>query len=223
MRTISKPPASAGPFTAAMSGLGNLRVTMPPKPPRFVASSPPLPFATFLRSAPAQNVEPGAGEDDDRDRVVGLEVVEDRFHRLGELAVHRVARLGPVEGDDRHPVASFDLDYRHALVLSEVARGTGSAYRASRGSRSHPEAKPSSGAAGASSAEAKLRPEQPGEQQQREHEHRRAGGRRRAGRSRRRSRPGARRRAGRASRAGPAARSAPGRAPPRARGAGRCS
>jgi 1,4-dihydroxy-2-naphthoyl-CoA synthase len=39
--TISNPPASAGPLTAAINGLGKPRVTIPPKPPRLVASSPP--------------------------------------------------------------------------------------------------------------------------------------------------------------------------------------
>ncbi len=34
--TISVPPASAGPSTAAMIGLTLSRVTMPPKPPRLV-------------------------------------------------------------------------------------------------------------------------------------------------------------------------------------------
>ncbi len=61
-----------------------------------------------------------AGEDDDGDRVVGLEVVEDRLHCLGEIAVHRVARLGPVERDDRDPIAPFNFYYRHLVPLVDV-------------------------------------------------------------------------------------------------------
>ena len=50
---ISKPPASADPFTAAMSGLGNSRWVSPPKPPLAPMMSPPSPLLKALRSMPA--------------------------------------------------------------------------------------------------------------------------------------------------------------------------
>jgi hypothetical protein len=53
--TISVPPASAGPSTAAMIGFTRSRVTMPPKPPLAVLRPPAFPALISLRSAPAQN------------------------------------------------------------------------------------------------------------------------------------------------------------------------
>ncbi len=53
--TISVPPASAGPSTAAMMGLVRSRVVMPPKPPRAVESAAGLTLIS-LRSAPAQKM-----------------------------------------------------------------------------------------------------------------------------------------------------------------------
>ncbi len=52
--TISVPPASAGPSTAAMIGFVRSRWTMPAKPPFLVARAPALPELISLRSAPAQ-------------------------------------------------------------------------------------------------------------------------------------------------------------------------
>ena len=52
---ISKPPASAEPFTAAMSGLGKSRWVRPPKPPLAPMMSPPSPLLKALRSMPALN------------------------------------------------------------------------------------------------------------------------------------------------------------------------
>ena len=57
-KTISVPPASAGPSTAAMMGLVRSRSTMPAKPPRAVANPAALPALISLRSAPAQNAGP---------------------------------------------------------------------------------------------------------------------------------------------------------------------
>jgi hypothetical protein len=54
LRTSSVPPASAGPSTAAISGLVRARRTSPPNPPRSVESSAASPAARALRSAPAQ-------------------------------------------------------------------------------------------------------------------------------------------------------------------------
>ncbi len=54
-RTISVPPARAGPSTAARIGFTRSRVTIPPKPPRLVWSAAALPLLISLRSAPAQN------------------------------------------------------------------------------------------------------------------------------------------------------------------------
>ena len=51
---ISRPPASAGPSTAAMIGLRRSRVTMPANPPLGAIISPARPALISLRSAPAQ-------------------------------------------------------------------------------------------------------------------------------------------------------------------------
>ncbi|GIU89980.1 MAG: hypothetical protein KatS3mg010_1079 [Acidimicrobiia bacterium] len=56
--TISKPPASAGPFTAAIRGFGKSRVTIPANPPFTFAISFARPDATTFRSAPAQKTSP---------------------------------------------------------------------------------------------------------------------------------------------------------------------
>ena len=55
--TISVPPATAGPSTAAIRGLVRVRRTRPAKPPRSVESLAE-PEAIALRSAPAQNDGP---------------------------------------------------------------------------------------------------------------------------------------------------------------------
>ena len=56
--TISQPPATAAPFTAAISGLLRSRFTSPAKPPRCVERLRPFPAETSFRSAPAQNTVP---------------------------------------------------------------------------------------------------------------------------------------------------------------------
>ncbi len=53
--TISKPPASAAPLTAATSGFGNLREAIPANPPFGDKMSPISPAAKAFRSMPAQN------------------------------------------------------------------------------------------------------------------------------------------------------------------------
>ena len=58
--TISQPPASALPLTAAIHGLVRSACTKPAKPPRAVNRSLPRPAATSFRSAPAQKVPPPA-------------------------------------------------------------------------------------------------------------------------------------------------------------------
>jgi hypothetical protein len=56
-RTISVPPARAGPSTAAITGLVRSRCTKPAKPPRAV-DMPPGSTLICLRSAPAQKIQP---------------------------------------------------------------------------------------------------------------------------------------------------------------------
>ena len=77
---ISKPPASAEPFAAAMSGLGKSRFVMPPNPFSVIGNSP---AAKALRSMPAENaLSPAAGKDDDPDVVVAL--ARDRARRRAQ-------------------------------------------------------------------------------------------------------------------------------------------
>ena len=95
--TISNPPASAGPFTAAMIGFGKSRVTMPAKPPLPRAMSLARPCATTFRSAPAENTSPAPVSTTARKRGVGLDLVEEAGHRLADFGADRVARLGPVQ------------------------------------------------------------------------------------------------------------------------------
>src|SRR5436309_3283222 len=52
---ISHPPASAGPSTAAITGLVRTLRANPANPPRAVERPPPDPAAMALRSAPALN------------------------------------------------------------------------------------------------------------------------------------------------------------------------
>ena len=59
---------------------------------------------------PAQNALARAGEDADRQLVVGVELVERRGDPLGDRAVDRVARVGPVEGDEQDAVAALGED-----------------------------------------------------------------------------------------------------------------
>ena len=111
--TISKPPASAGPLTAAMIGLGKSRVTMPAKPP--------LPRAMSFASPCGDDLEVGAGREhlappgqhDRAQRGVGFDLVEQRGHRLAHLGADRVAGLGPVQRDERDVLAPFEFDDCH--------------------------------------------------------------------------------------------------------------
>ena len=104
--TISIPPAVASPSTATTIGFSRSRYTNPPNPPRSVSSVAAVPVSRMtLRSAPAQNtgrVWPSTFAVSTPTRSVGvvLEPIDRRLQREGELAIDRVAGLGPVEGDD---------------------------------------------------------------------------------------------------------------------------
>ena len=108
--TISVPPASAGPSTAAMIGLVRSRWTMPAKPPRWVASPPALPALISLRSAPAQNTGGSPVRIPTQMRVVGLDLVDGLLDALGDGAVHRVAGLRAVDLDDRERSTLLEVD-----------------------------------------------------------------------------------------------------------------
>ena len=105
--TISNPPASAGPFTAAMSGFGKSRC-------HDARRSRPC-RARCRRAALRDDLEVGAGREhlagtgqhDRAQLVVGLDLVEDRRHRLADLGTDRVARFGPVEREERGRAPAF--------------------------------------------------------------------------------------------------------------------
>ena len=95
------------------------RYTKPPNPPRSVSSVAAVPVSRMtLRSAPAQNTGracPSMFAVSTPTRSVGivLEPVDRRLERERQLAVDRVARLGPVEGDDGDVVGRLVADGGH--------------------------------------------------------------------------------------------------------------
>ena len=109
-------------MTAAMIGFGKSRVTMPAKPPLPRAMSMPRPCATTLRSAPGREHLAGAGEHDGAECVVGLDLVEDAGHRLADLGADRVARVGPVEREERDVSAPFEFYECHAAGTLTLGR-----------------------------------------------------------------------------------------------------
>ena len=107
---ISQPPASAGPSTAAMIGLVRSRCAMPAKPPRLVCSAPAWPRRDRLEVGPGREDGSVAGEDADPRVVVLLELVDRRLHPVGDVAVDRVAGLGPTDGDEGDVVLELVVD-----------------------------------------------------------------------------------------------------------------
>ena len=74
--TISKPPASAGPLTAAISGFGKSRVATPANPPLPRAMSMPRPGRDDLQVGARGEHLARAGEHDRAQVGVGLDLVE---------------------------------------------------------------------------------------------------------------------------------------------------
>ena len=110
-RTISVPPASAGPSTAAMSGLVRGRATSPPKPPRFGLEVAGLALVDRLQvGAGAEHVALG-GEHTQPDLGVLLELIERGFHAPRDVAVDGVLLLGTVDLEDADTPADFVVDH----------------------------------------------------------------------------------------------------------------
>ena len=102
---ISKPPASAEPLAAAMSGLGKSRSVMPAEA---LVGDRELAGGEGLQvHAGGEGLVVGAGEDDDPDVVVALAVVERVAEGERGRAVDGVARFGSVDGEYLDVSASF--------------------------------------------------------------------------------------------------------------------
>ena len=86
-RAISKPPPSARPFTAAITGLNrSKRAVMPPKPPLPIVTAPMPCCAEYFRSLPAEKaLLAGAGDD----RHPALRIVGEVVERRRQLLVGR--------------------------------------------------------------------------------------------------------------------------------------
>jgi hypothetical protein len=69
-----------------------------------------LPGAEFLQVDARAERRVGAGEDHHVDGVVGVALLDRGRQRLAHRAVERVARLGPVQRNDRDPVGDVDQD-----------------------------------------------------------------------------------------------------------------
>ena len=119
------PPAIAGPSTAAISGL----VSRQPLSSDLITDgsnapdsklSPGCDCVIALRSAPAQKAPPAPVRIADPDVRVVVDPVPGLAHDREHLPGQRVARLGPVHGDDEHVVAL--LDERVRLLAASAAR-----------------------------------------------------------------------------------------------------
>ena len=124
----SKPPASAQPSTAAISGLRGGPWTMPAKPrPSDVR---PLAGHERLQVHPRAERAAGAGEDADAQGVLAVEPVERRRDALGDREVDGVARLRPVERDDQDVAVGLGADGRaHPNSVSAGSRSPRSTAR----------------------------------------------------------------------------------------------
>ena len=105
-RTISNPPASANPSTAAISGLREDRRAIPAKP-RSSSHGAGASGGERFEVHPRAETFTGAGEYADRNRGVAIELLERLRDRLGGFQVDRVARLGPVERDHQNAVTAL--------------------------------------------------------------------------------------------------------------------
>ena len=131
-RTISHPPARAAPSTAAMIGLVRSRLAMPAKPPLGVCRLAGLAGGDRLEVGAGGEDRALAGENADPDLVVGLELVDGRLDALGDVAVDRVAGLGPVDGDEGDVPLRLVGDHPPKLGQSSAGRsGTSSGSSAS--------------------------------------------------------------------------------------------
>ena len=112
----SRPPATAYPSTAAITGLLRRRRVGPIGP----SPSGSTRLSIAFRSAPAQKVPPAPVSTATLWAAVGLERAERRGERVGRGAVDGVAGLGPVEDDRRHRPVDLGV---HAHRVSVGAAG----------------------------------------------------------------------------------------------------
>ncbi len=101
--TISVPPASAGPSTAAMMGFVRVALHEAREAAALGHHAARIDAHLLQVGAGAEDVAlagPGAGEDPDPRLVVGLELVDGLLEALRDRGVDGVARVGTVDGDD---------------------------------------------------------------------------------------------------------------------------
>ena len=149
--TSSVPPASAGPSTAAITGLVALALHEAAEPAALRRQARRVAGVDRLEvGAGAEDVallRPGAGEDADPDLVVLLESVDRRLDALGHIAVDRVAGLRSVDRDDGDVPLEFVVDdhggarYRQRAVPLRCSAMSRRTQRTSAGG-THPGVRP---------------------------------------------------------------------------------
>ena len=104
----SRPPATAKPSIAAISGLTDARRTMPAKPRSPTQGRSPVTNA--FRSMPAQKPLPAPVSTPTLSPSSPSSSIERRGDALGQRQVDGVARVGAVERDQQHALASLGQD-----------------------------------------------------------------------------------------------------------------
>ena len=122
------PTPTAAPLIAAITGFLSLKISSVSSPPPsrcFSACAAPSRLRSKVdgprpRSAPAQKRAPGAGDDDDADRVVGVGAVEGVDHLVAHDAGERVEMVGTVHREQQrravHVVADLFV-FGHGSLL----------------------------------------------------------------------------------------------------------
>ena len=106
-RASSHPPARQYPSTAAMSGLAGRALG---EPHSAALDDDVLATGERLEVHAGAERAARAGQDADRQAVLGIQPVHGVGQPPADRGVHRVRGLGPVDGDDQDAVALFDQD-----------------------------------------------------------------------------------------------------------------
>ena len=117
----SRPPATAKPSTAAISGLAEARWVIPAKPA--VSRVGTLAGHERLEIHAGAEALAGPGEHAERQPGVGVELVQRGGDPLGDRGVDRVALVGPVDRDHEDPVAALGQDGSVALMRVSLSVG----------------------------------------------------------------------------------------------------
>ena len=117
---ISKPPPNALPSTAAISGFARTRSLDPCEPatgrPDDAALAPPHGLEV---GTGAEHV-PGVRDDADHHVVVGLDAIDGGFDGLRHRSVDGVARVGPIQRDDRDRAVLLEAQHRRRVTQASA-------------------------------------------------------------------------------------------------------